>query len=85
MAGLEIAESQIEDQCKLLFTTELNLATEKATVLSLKAELEKAKVEAQAVKEATQVAKIAAYEQGCSRQSRGWLKRWLKCAGTTAL
>ena len=75
MAGLEIAESQAEDQRKLLFTTELNLAMKKAMVLSLKAKLEKAKVEAQAVKEAAQATKIAAYEQGCSRQSRGWLKR----------
>ena len=47
-AGLKIAE----DQRKRLYTTELDLATEKAAVLSLKAELEKAKVEAQAIREA---------------------------------
>ena len=52
LAGLKTAKTQAEDQRKLLFTTELNLVTEKATVLSLKAELEKAKVEAQAVKDA---------------------------------
>ena len=52
LAGLKNTESQAEDQRQLLFTTELNLATEKAIILSLKAELEKAKVEAQAVKDA---------------------------------
>ena len=51
-AGLKIAEVQAEDQRKRLYTTELDLATEKAAVLSLKAELEKAKVEAQAIREA---------------------------------
>ena len=39
LAGLKTVEAQAEDQRKLLFTTELNLATEKATVLSLKAKL----------------------------------------------
>ena len=62
MAGLKNAETQAEDQCQLLFTTELNLATEKATVLSLKAELEKVKVEAQAVMDVAEAAKTAAYE-----------------------
>ena len=42
---------------------ELNLATEKATVLSPKDELEKAKAEAQAVKDTAQATEIAAYEQ----------------------
>ena len=51
LAGLKTSEAWAEDQRKLLFTTELNLATEKATVLSLKAELEKAKVKIQEVKE----------------------------------
>ena len=63
-AGLKIAEVQAEDQRKRLYTTELDLATEKAAVLSLKAELEKAKVEAQAIREAAQAAKRAAYERG---------------------
>ena len=39
LTGLKTAEAQAEDQHKLLYTTELNLATEKAMVLSLKAEL----------------------------------------------
>ena len=64
LVGLKTAETQAKDQRKLLYTTELNLATEKATVLSLKAELQKAKAETQAVKEAAKAAKIATYERG---------------------
>ena len=41
-AGLKIAKAQVEDQHKQLYTTQLNLATEKAPVLDLKAELQKA-------------------------------------------
>ena len=44
--------------------TELNLATEKAVVLGLKAELEKAKAETQAAKEAAQAVELVAYEWG---------------------
>ena len=43
---------------------ELDLATEKAAVLSLKAELEKATAEAQAIQEASQVAERATYKWG---------------------
>ena len=64
LAGLKTVEKQAEDQRKLLYTTELNLATEKVVVLSLKAELEKAKAEAQMVKEAAKAAEIAAYKRG---------------------
>ena len=53
-----------EDQRKRIYTTELDLATEKAAVLSLKVELEKAKAEAQAIQEAAQAAKRASYERG---------------------
>ena len=49
LAGLKTAEAQAKDQRKHLFTTKLDLAMEKAAVLSLKVELEKAKVEAQAI------------------------------------
>ena len=45
LAGLKTFETQAEDQRKLLYTIELNLAIKKATVLSLKAELQKAKAE----------------------------------------
>ena len=64
LVGLKTVETQAEDQRKLLYTTELNLATEKVVVLSLKAELEKAKAEAQMVKEAAKAAEIAAYKRG---------------------
>ena len=64
MAGLKTAKAQAEDQHKLLYTTELNLATEKVTVLSLKAELQKAKEAAKVAREATKAAKEAAYEHG---------------------
>ena len=40
-ARLKTAEAQAENQCKQLYTTQLNLATEKAVVLDLKAELQK--------------------------------------------
>ena len=38
-AGLKSAEAQAEDQRKELYTTQLNLATEKAVVLDLKSKL----------------------------------------------
>ena len=38
-AGLKTMERQMEDQCQKLCTTEINLATEKQTILDLKAEL----------------------------------------------
>ena len=63
-AGLKIVEAQVEDQRKLLYTTELNLATEKAMVLSLKAELQKAKDEAQTAREAVKAVEVATYERG---------------------
>ena len=41
-AGLKTAEAQAEDQRKQLYTTQLNLAIKQATVLNLKAKLQKA-------------------------------------------
>ena len=38
-AGLKNAEAQVEDQRKELYTTQLNLATEQAAILDLKAKL----------------------------------------------
>ena len=38
-AGLKSAEAQAEDQRKKLYTTQLNLATEKVAVLDLQAKL----------------------------------------------
>ena len=41
-AGLKNVEAQVEDQRKQLYTTQINLATEKAAVLDLKTKLQKA-------------------------------------------
>ena len=62
MAGLKNAEAQAENQQKLLYTTELNLATEKQKVLDLKAELQKLKDVARVAREAAEVAVNASYE-----------------------
>ena len=62
--GLKIAEAQAEDQRKQLYTTQINLATEKAVVLDLKAELQKAHEALKVAKEAAKVAEAAAYERG---------------------
>ena len=40
--GLKSADTQAKDQHKKLYTTQLNLATEKAVVLDLQAKLKKA-------------------------------------------
>ena len=41
-ARLKTARTQVEDQRKQLYTTQINLATENATILDLKPELQKA-------------------------------------------
>ena len=68
MAGLKNVEAQDEDQHKLLYTTELKLATQKQLVLDLKAELQKvknaAKEVARVAKETTEAAEKASYERG---------------------
>ena len=56
MAGLKTAEVQVEDQRKLIYTTEIELAIQKQLVMDLKAELQKVKDEA---KEVAQVAREA--------------------------
>ena len=43
--SLKNAEAQVEDQRKLLYTVELNLATEKQKVLDLKAKLQKLRMQ----------------------------------------
>ena len=50
-AGLKNAEAQVEDQRQKLFVTETNLATEKQTMLDLKAVLQKAEEEVRRAKE----------------------------------
>ena len=60
-AGLKTMERQMEDQCQKLYMTEINLATEKQTVLNLKAKLQKAKEAARVAREATEATVNASY------------------------
>ena len=66
--GLKTAKTQVKDQRKKLYTTELELATQKQFVTDIKAELKKAKdaVEkaVRAAKEATEAAERTSYERG---------------------
>ena len=50
--GLKNAKAQVEDQRKLLYQTEIELATSRQLVMELKAKLQKAKEAAQLTKEA---------------------------------
>lgn len=66
-AGLKSAETQAEDQRKELYSTQLNLATEKQAVVDLKtalqrveSELWRAREEAQLIREAAEAKKNAA-------------------------
>ena len=61
-AGLKTTEAQAKDQRKQLYTTQINLATKKATVLDLKTELQKAQEVLKVPMEATKAAEVAAYE-----------------------
>ena len=63
-AGLKTAEAQAEDQRKQLYTTQINLATEKAAVLDLKAELQKAQEALKVAMETTKAAEATNYERG---------------------
>ena len=62
-AGLKSAEAQAEDQCKELYTTQLNLTTEKAAVLNLQSKLQRDEV-LKVAQEATIAAETSAYERG---------------------
>ena len=71
LAGLKNAETQAEDQRQKLHVIEINLATERQTVLDLKAALQKAveevrlaKEEAQLIREASEAEKKASYQLG---------------------
>ena len=57
-------EAQAEDQCKELYTTQLNLATEQAAVLDLKAKLQKADEALKVAQEAATAVETSAYERG---------------------
>ena len=63
-AGLKSAEAQAEDQRKKLYTTQLNLATEKAAVLGLKSKLQKVEKALKVAQEAATAAETSAYECG---------------------
>ena len=60
-AGLKNAEAQAEDQCKELYTTQLNLATEQAAVLDLKAKLQKAEKALKVAQEVATAAETSTY------------------------
>ena len=61
---MKSAEAQAEDQRKELYTTQLNLATEKAAVLDLKSKLQKAEKALKVAQEAATAAETSAYECG---------------------
>ena len=63
-ARLKNAEAQAEDQHKELYTTQLNLATEQAAVLDLKAKLQKAEKALKVAQEAAKAAETLVYERG---------------------
>ena len=64
LAGLNNAEAQAENQRKLLYTTELNLATKKQKVLDFKAKLQKVKDVAWVARGAAEVAVNTSYKHG---------------------
>ena len=64
LSSLKNAETQTDDQRKMLYTMEIELATEKQQVVDLKAELNKAKEAAQLAKEALEAEKNASYLLG---------------------
>ena len=64
LAYLKNVETQAEDQHKLLYQTEIELATSKQLALDMKAELQKAKEAAQLAKEALEAKTQEAYTFG---------------------
>ena len=62
-AGLKTTTQQVEEMCKQLHMSEINLATEKQTVSDLKAELLKAKEAARLAREAAEAAVLTSYER----------------------
>ena len=58
-AGLKNAQTQAEDQRKLLYQTEIELPTSRQLVMDLKVDLQKAKEAAQLAKEAAKAKKQA--------------------------
>ena len=63
VAGLKTIDAQAEDQCKQLYTTQINLAIEKAAVLDLKVELQKAQEALKVAMETAKAVEAAAYKR----------------------
>ena len=63
-AELKTTEAQAKDQRKQLYTIQINLTTKKATVLNLRAELQKAHEALKMAQEVTKAAEAADYERG---------------------
>ena len=63
-AGLKNAEAQAEDRRKKLYTTQLNLATEKAAVLDLQSKLQRVEEALKVAQEAAITAETLANERG---------------------
>ena len=63
-AGLKNAQTQVEDQRKLLYQTKIKLATSRQLVLELRADLQKAKEVAQLAREAVEAEKQSSYALG---------------------
>ena len=64
LAGLKNAETQVEDQHKLLYQIEIELATSKQLALYLRAKLQKVREAAQLAKKALEAEKQVAYTLG---------------------
>ena len=69
-AGLKNAEAQAEDRRKKLYTTQLNLATEKAAVLDLQSKLQRVEEALKVAQEAAITAETSAYERGVLETER---------------
>ena len=61
--GLKNVETQVEDQRKELYTTQLNLTTEQTAVLGLKAKLQRPKEALKVAQKAAKATETAAYER----------------------
>ena len=62
--GLKTVKRQAKDQRQKLHITEIELDTQRQLVLDLKVKLKKARESARVVKEVSEAAEMASYEQG---------------------
>ena len=72
---MKTIEAQAEDQRKQLYTTQINRATEKAAVLDLKAELQKAQEALKVVQDTAKAAEATAYERGVPETEARLMRR----------